>query len=120
MPTKNHKSGHRRGGRVNKRGRAKTGGFLGGLPRPVRLAFFVLFAYFLASICLQQIEVLSMAREVRLLEARVAELRRANDRLQEEIEYAQTDAFIEQVAREQLGLIGPNEVPYAPGVRTGP
>ena len=61
-----------------------------------------------------------MARQVRILEAKAAEIERVNDLLREEIDYARTDTYIEQVAREQLGLIGPNEVPYAPGAKRGP
>lgn len=32
--------------------------------------------------------------------------------LQKEIDFAQTDAYIERVARDELGLIMPNEVRY--------
>jgi cell division protein DivIC len=93
---------------------------LGGLPKPARIAFFALFIYLFASFCLQQIEVLSLMRQVRALENRAAEISRANDLLREEIDFARSDAYIEQVAREQLGLIWPNEIPYAPGGRRGP
>jgi cell division protein FtsB len=87
----------------------------GGLPKLARLAFWVVFAYLIVGFVLQEIEVLGLVRQVRALEAEAADLSTENARLLKEIEYAQTDAYVEQVAREELGLIWLNEIPYSPG-----
>jgi len=92
----------------------------GGLSRPVRAAFLIVFAYLIVSFMLQEIEVLRLARQVRQLEAEAAELTAANQKLAEEIKYAQTPEFIERMAREELGLVWPNEIPYAPGAEVAP
>lgn len=89
-----------------------------GLPKFARVAFLVVFAYLIVGFALQEIEVLGLTRQVRELEAEAAGLATENARLVEEIKYVQTDTYIEQVAREELGLIWPNEIPYAPGGRT--
>lgn len=99
--------------------KAKARSRKGGLPRFARVAFAVVFVYLFVGFCLQQIEVMKLARQVGDLEAQAASLEAENARLAEEIEYAKSDAYIEQVAREELGLVWPNEIPYAPGGRAG-
>lgn len=96
------------------------GGRRNGLPPAVRLIFVGVFIYLVVGFGLQELEVLRLANQVRALEERVVELREANDRLRQEIEYAKTDAYIIEVAREQLGLVWPNEIPYASGTASGP
>jgi len=54
------------------------------------------------------------------LEDQVTALRAENQRLAQEIEFTKTDEYIKQVAREELGLVWPDEIPYAHGVRSGP
>jgi len=56
-----------------------------------------------------------LAEDVRYLEAlkeRYVELTDMVSDLEEDIAYAQTDAFVERMAREQLGLIMPGEIRY--------
>ncbi len=104
-------AGTRRRGRDGARQRQ------GGLPRPARVAFFVVFVYLFVSFCLQEVEVFRLARQVRQLENQAAALEAENASLVKEIEYTRSDAYIEQVAREELGLVWPNEIPYVPGRR---
>ncbi len=87
----------------------------GGLPKFARVAFMIVFAYLLASFVFQEFDVWSLARQVRQLEDQAALLETENERLTEEIKYAQTPEYIERIAREELGLVWPNEIPYAPG-----
>jgi len=54
------------------------------------------------------------------LEDQVTALRAENQRLAQEIEFTKTDEYIKQVAREELGLVWPDEIPYARAVRSGP
>lgn len=79
------------------------------------MVFVVIFVYLAVSFVLQEFTVLGLVEQVRSLERQASELEAANAELKEEIQYARTDAYIEQVAREELGLVWPNEIPYAPG-----
>jgi len=63
---------------------------------------------------LQSVDLLRLAGQVGDLERRVEAIRFQNELLREQIDFAKTDAYIEQVAREELGLVRPNEVLYAP------
>jgi cell division protein FtsB len=92
----------------------------GGLSLVARVAFLVVFVYLIAGLCFQIVEVLQMRRLVLGLEDQVAALRAENQRLAQDIEFARTDEYIKQVAREELGLVWPDEIPYARGVRLGP
>jgi len=85
------------------------------LPKPVRVAFIIVFIYLIVSLVLQQFELFGLQARVRELEHQVEALQAANQELREQIDYAQTDAYIEQVARERLGLVHPGEVLYTPG-----
>lgn len=87
----------------------------------MRVAFVIVFVYLIVSFVLQSVDVLRLAGQASALEEELETLRRSNQVLQERIEYAKTDEYIEQVARERLGLVGPNEIPYARGGdSTGP
>lgn len=87
----------------------------------MRVAFVIVFVYLIVSFVLQSVDVLRLAGQASALEEELETLRRSNQVLQERIEYAKTDEYIEQVARERLGLVGPHEIPYAPGGdSTGP
>lgn len=81
----------------------------------MRVAFLAVFVYLVVSFALQSIDVLRLAGQASELERTVESLRQTNEVTRERIEYARTDVFIEQVAREELGLVGPKEIPYAPG-----
>ncbi len=59
----------------------------------------------------------AMQRDLQAIQAEVKELREKNARLQKQLEKLQSDAYIEQVAREKLGLVKDGEariVPIAP------
>jgi cell division protein FtsL len=52
-----------------------------------------------------------LRREAARLERQVQTLRRENAQLREEIRRLHTPAYIERLAREQLGLVKPGEIP---------
>lgn len=64
-------------------------------------------------------------REAARLDREVATLRRENAQLREEIRRLHTPLYIERLAREQLGLVKPGEIPViivrpTPSPRTSP
>lgn len=52
-----------------------------------------------------------LRREAARLEGQIRILRRENAQLREEIRRLHTPAYIERLAREQLGLVRPGEIP---------
>ena len=57
------------------------------------------------------------ARQVKQIRSYRDNLRLQADALSSELDYAQTDAYIERVARDELGMIMPGEVRYVNGAR---
>lgn len=74
----------------------------------VSLAVPVL-AYALYSTAQQAIESRRMAQQVAELQRTVDGLQAKNIRLQNELTYRRGDVYVEQVAREQLGLVMPGD-----------
>lgn len=58
-----------------------------------------------------------VCRQVEATRAYRDELRAQADTLAQSLEYAQTDAYVERVARDELGMIMPGEVRYVNGAR---
>ena len=58
-----------------------------------------------------------VSRELREISAYRDQLRVQADALADALDYAQTDAYVERVARDELGLIMPGEVRYVNGAR---
>ena len=52
-----------------------------------------------------------MKQEAKAMEQRVDQLRKENRHLAEELDYYKSDQYIEKVAREELGLVRPADVP---------
>ena len=80
----------------------------------VVVAFICLVAAVsLGTIFVHQERTMSIQREqLRQLEQSLKELQESNDLLREEISYMDTDAYIERVAREKLGMIRKGETVY--------
>ncbi|MCG8400768.1 MAG: septum formation initiator family protein [Firmicutes bacterium] len=60
----------------------------------------------------------TMQRDLQAIQAEVHELRQLNQELNKKLQLLQSDAYVEQEAREKLGLVKPGEtriVPVAPG-----
>jgi cell division protein FtsL len=59
----------------------------------------------------------AMQQDVQQIQAEVAELRQRNADLREQVKLLQSDAYVESIARERLGLVKPGEsriVPIGP------
>jgi cell division protein FtsL len=65
-------------------------------------------------IILQQTELYKIRREMDAVNTRMAEAEGVNKSLAAEKEKLSMTEYIEKVAREQLGLVKPGEVPYIP------
>lgn len=79
-----------------------------------RLCILVMAGYFCYVFIGQQTELSRIRQETALVNARLAEETEINKNLAAEKEKLSTAAYIEKVAREQLGLVKPGEVPYIP------
>ncbi len=65
----------------------------------------------------------TMQRDLKAVQAEVQQLREVNRGLSQQLELLQSDAYVEQVAREKLGLVKPGEtriVPVTPGASEAP
>jgi len=65
----------------------------------------------------------TMQRDLQAVQAEVEELRVVNRDLSKQLDLLQSDAYVEQVAREKLGLVKPGEtriVPMADGAAAAP
>lgn len=79
-----------------------------------RLCILVMAGYFCYVFIGQQTELARIRQETEMVNARMTEAVEINNGLAAEKEKLSTAAYIEKVAREQLGLVKPGEVPYIP------
>lgn len=79
-----------------------------------RLGILVMAGYFCYVFVGQQLELARIRQETELVKARMNEVVESNNKLTAEKEKLSTATYIEKVAREQLGLVKPGEVPYIP------
>lgn len=83
------------------------------LIRVVVVFICLVAAISLGTIYIHQERTMSVQREqLKQLEQSLKELQESNDLLREEIRYMDTDAYIERVAREKLGMIRKGETVY--------
>lgn len=68
-------------------------------------------ALILAATAQRAVEGYQMARQVELARRDVVDLRQQNIELQERIARYRSDAYVERVAREELNLVRPGDVP---------
>lgn len=79
-----------------------------------RLGILVMAGYFCYVFIGQQTELARIRQETETVKSRMNEAVEINNNLTAEKEKLSTAAYIEKVAREQLGLVKPGEVPYIP------
>lgn len=82
------------------------------------LLLAIILVYLGFSFVSQMNHLWEMQRSVAEMQARVKELQAKNQDLWERLQVLQSDAYIEQAARERLGLVKPGEtrvVPVSPG-----
>ena len=71
-------------------------------------------AYFVYLAVGQQFELYTIQRETYSLKSRISELEQSNKAMTDEKKMLASPAYVEKIAREQLGLVKPGEVPYIP------
>jgi len=74
----------------------------------VALAFFL---YIAASYAAGFAEIWRLKGEIRKVQEEIAAAEAQNEALRRELEYLQSDEYIEKAAREELGLVRPGETP---------
>ncbi|WP_425059739.1 Cell division protein FtsL [Sporomusa carbonis] len=79
-----------------------------------KLCILIMAGYFCYVFIAQQGEMYRIRRETDNVNARMNEVLEVNKSLIAEKEKLSTVDYIEKVAREQLGLVKPGEVPYIP------
>ena len=87
---------------------------VGGSGFPPALLLAVLgpaFVLILVATAQRAVEGYQMARQVEVVRREVAELRQQNVELQARIARYRSDAYVERVAREELNLVRPGDVP---------
>lgn len=71
-------------------------------------------AYALVVFGSQEVHLFQMRSEMTKLRSRIQEVQTDNQRLQQEIQQLNSDAYIEKAAREELGMVKANETTYIP------
>lgn len=82
-----------------------------------RLAVFMIAGYFIYLIVGQQSQLSAIEAENKLTRQRLEQAIQVNAALKEERDKLNTPAYIEKIAREELGLVKPGEVPYIPAAK---
>ncbi|HAG07026.1 MAG: Septum formation initiator [Clostridia bacterium 62_21] len=74
----------------------------------------LLLAYFAISVTTELGKLWYMQRNIADMEQSVRELRKKNEALWDKVKLLQSDAYVEKVAREKLGLVKPGETRVVP------
>lgn len=78
----------------------------------------ILLIYFTVSFVMQTSRLWTLQHSVAQMQSRVEDLQKKNDGLWQRVQTLESDGYIEQTARERLGLVKPGEtrvIPVAPG-----
>ena len=87
-------------------------------PRWFVITVLLILGYFGSMIVSQGLYLSHVHEDQRLASDRLAAAQAENDRLRAEKERLGELPYIEKLAREELGMTGAGELPYAPGKRT--
>ena len=88
-------------------------------PRWFVIALLVILGYFGSMVISQGIYLSHVYRDQRLATERLEAAQAENDRLAAEKQHLGELPYIEKLAREELGMTGAGQLPYAPGKRGG-
>lgn len=80
-----------------------------------RLAVLLTVGYCAYVFICQQLEINAIKREMNVTQIKMEQLKQQNASLAEEKSLLNTPAYVEKIAREELGLAKPGEVPYISG-----
>ena len=93
------------------------------MPRPryrirwFRLILFCVAGYFLYVLAGQQMDLQAIHKEKEAARQKLEQLQQVNANLNDERSRLTKPSYIEKIAREELGLVKPGEVPYVPAVK---
>ncbi|MBP2640721.1 MAG: Septum formation initiator [Firmicutes bacterium] len=79
-----------------------------------RLLVVLLTVFFLYVGISQQLELRAVQREAACAREELAAVKQMNQQLQQERSQLSTPEYVEKLAREELGLVKPGEIPYIP------
>ncbi|MDP2873293.1 MAG: septum formation initiator family protein [Bacillota bacterium] len=85
--------------------------------RPGRMLLALVVTYVIVILCTQQVHLYWAGRKVADLRTAISVERQRTVLLEAEIAYRDTDEFVERMARRELGLVYPGEVPVIGGQR---
>ncbi|NLY29204.1 MAG: septum formation initiator family protein [Firmicutes bacterium] len=91
----------------------------------VKPRFFLLFLSLLliwvaAGFVNRYVHIAMLQAKIVRVEREIAALQTRNEAVRQQLKDMQTDAYIERVAREKLGLVKPGEIVYVPVHAAGP
>ncbi|MBR6719555.1 MAG: septum formation initiator family protein [Clostridia bacterium] len=69
----------------------------------------LLLVYFVGMLISQQIKINEREKEIGILQSEIDEIKEESEKLKKEIENAESRETIESIAREELGLVYPDE-----------
>ena len=75
------------------------------------LSKWVFIVYISICIVVQQINLMNLKKELNTQNMKLAEVKKLNDKLQDEYKISDSDTYIERMARERLDLIKIGETP---------
>lgn len=78
------------------------------------LVLLLLSVYFCYLVTDRYMELSAIRHETTVIRQQLEQAKNANQELQAERERLLAPAYVEKLAREQLGLVKPGEVPYIP------
>ena len=87
--------------------------FRPGKKLPAIIAVFLLI-YLLISFFIHFQKLYALQNDIKQIEGQLQELSLKNEELKKQLKQVQSDAYIEQVAREKLGLVKPGESRIVP------
>ena len=79
-----------------------------------RMAVMAVIGYSLYIFSAHQLELNAVNRKAEATRIRLEQLKQANQALAEEKVRLTTPAYVEKLARDELGLVKPGEIPYIP------
>ena len=80
----------------------------------LNLALLLLSVYFCFLVIDRYMELSAVRKETAVIKQQLEQAKAINQELLSEKERLRTPSYVEKLAREQLGLVKPGEVPYLP------
>ncbi|SHM21658.1 cell division protein FtsL [Caldanaerovirga acetigignens] len=77
-----------------------------------RVLFLIFLIYFIYTFAVQQFKINDLRRQEVELSSEITRLSAEREKLKKEIELLNTESYIEELARDQLGLVKPGEILY--------